>query len=240
MKPIHKKKCLVVIILISIYILSRTYLAELEINTLSNLIYYCFFYLGDGGTGLNFRHILDITYYQCIFIVFLGTFFKDDLFVNPDMIFSRTHKRTTIYAKEIGKILLHSCLIYAGIYICIPTISYLIDFQSITKLATFNNTQLYIIHGLFLFCNYILIINIASILWDIKYVLIILIVTELGIYYLFETLFKSSQHNIYAIFQSYLLTGNSDYTVQFFIINIIVFIILNTFGHHILKRKEFL
>lgn len=171
MKTFELKRIMAALVFVSLFILQKRYFVFGELDSVHECLYKYFFYLGEKEERLNIRLVSDFLVYQCVFWLFMGRFFKEDILDNSYMILTRTNKRFNLYLKEIRKITIHAVVLY--IYIYLFSALFCVKDKAV---YIFDAAELkYFLIGLVLVCLYFAALNVGTIYVDIRYICIVFI-----------------------------------------------------------------
>lgn len=231
MRLIEARKLIPAYFLIVLFIAKRLHFMQFNVYEMKDLIYLCFLYTGIADMGFNLIHVTDFFLYQCILIAFLGGFYRDDILSNQELLFTRAKKRKGLLQKGTIKLVLNTCILYVLLY---GTSAMVLCYKNKTK--TFD--VMYFLYVMLFLVTYILLINVMTMLADVKLFLVILLTVEVFIdNFISGALGKGVGDKFFGVFQ-YLKNG-MDSDLPYALAPIVTaFILLNMIGIKIMKKRE--
>lgn len=229
MRLIEARKLVPVFFLQLLFIAKKLYFMPIKVHEMKDLIYLCFLNTGMADVGFYLIHVMDFFLYQCFFIVFLGGFYRDDILSNQELLFTRTKKRSVLFQRGTMKIVLNTCIVYVLLY---GTVFSVLCYR--TGIWTFDIP--YFLYGMFFLVTYILLVNVISMLTDVKLFLVILLTAEI----LLDNLIHGAveQGNRFLGVFGYLKNGLAADLPYAVVAVLVLFILLNVIGFKIMETKE--
>ncbi len=227
MRLIEARKLIPAYFLIVLFIAKRLHFMQFNVYEMKDLIYLCFLYTGIADMGFNLIHVTDFFLYQCILIVFLGGFYRDDILSNQELLFTRAKKRKGLFQKGTIKLVLNTSILYVLLY---GTSAMVLCYKNKTK--TFD--VMYFLYAMLFLVTYILLINVMTMLVDVKLFLVILLTVEV---FIDNFIGIALGDKFFGVFQ-YLKNGMASNLPYALAPIVVAFILLNMIGIKIMKTRE--
>lgn len=182
MKKADGKKFFLSLMICAIFILYRIMRYGARADNINSLFLYAFKYIDKDYRGFIFQDCMDILFWNLLIVVTFGNFMQENLFINKELVFIRERNRKHILKKIIRSISL-LCFVYSMLAIFFLHIAgFMYGYKSVFDIRGVLEAA-----GLILYNLYIaLMVNILSVLVDVKMAGIIALIVNFSCIFLID------------------------------------------------------